>query len=308
MANPAVTHLISLQGPDGGFGPYPGAPARTEATALAALALSASDEAGAAAALSGAVEWLGGARLASGAWPLMPGFSDPHWSTSHAVLALAGVDGATDEALAGAGWLLGVEGSGPVWWARLLYRLFPDRKAVELDTDLSGWPWAVGTFSWVEPTAYALMALKRLRSRLDDSRLDRRLEDGDLLLADRACVGGGWNYGNPRVLGENLWPYPDTTAVALIALGDRPDLPEVEEGLRVMPSLLGENDSILSLSLSALALSTHARDADSILDALEARAESWAGGEIRTLSWAGLALARATDVLGISAASVSSHG
>lgn len=296
MANRAVTHLISLQNPDGGFGPYPGAPARTEATALGALALGASAEPGAAAAAAAAVDWLGRTRLGSGAWPLMPGFEEPHWSTSHAVLALAGHD--EEEARQGARWLLGIEGAGPVWWARLLFRLFPERKAVELDTDLAGWPWAAGTFSWVEPTSYALMALKRMRGVIDDGRLPDRLRDGDLLLVDRSCVGGGWNYGNPRVLDEDLWAYPDTTAVALIALSDRGDLAAVTEGLDIVPSLLAENDSILSLSLCALALSAHGRDASGPLEALAARIAAWSHGEIRALCWAALALDGRHDVLG----------
>lgn len=296
MANGAVIHLISLQNPDGGFGPYPGTPARTEATALGALALGASAEPGAGPAAAAAVDWLGRTRLDSGAWPLMPGFEEPHWSTSHAVMALAEAD--VGLALRGADWLLGVEGAGPAWWVRLLLRMSPERKAVELDMELAGWPWAAGTFSWVEPTSYALMALKRMRGAIDDGRLPDRLRDGDLLLVDRACVSGGWNYGNPRVLNEDLWAYPDTTAVALIALSDRSDLTTVTEGLDIVPSLLEENDSILSLSLCALALSAHGRDASGPLETLTARIAAWDHGEIRALCWAALALGGRHDVLG----------
>ena len=42
-----------------------------------------------------------------------------------------------------------------------------------------------------------------------------------MLIYDRMCESGGWNYGNSQVLGETLWPYPDVTAIALIALRDR---------------------------------------------------------------------------------------
>ena len=38
------------------------------------------------------------------------------------------------------------------------------------------------------------------------------------MLRDRETVGGGWNYGNRVVLGEDLEPYAQTTAAALVAL------------------------------------------------------------------------------------------
>ena len=44
------------------------------------------------------------------------------------------------------------------------------------------------------------------------------IADGLGVLADRESVGGGWNYGNRVVLGEDLPPYAQTTAVALLAL------------------------------------------------------------------------------------------
>jgi hypothetical protein len=38
------------------------------------------------------------------------------------------------------------------------------------------------------------------------------------MLLERRCRDGGWNYGNRRVLGEDLPSYPETTALALMAL------------------------------------------------------------------------------------------
>ena len=88
--------------------------------------------------------------------------------------------------------------------------------------DLVGWPWVNGTFSWVEPTAYAVMALKRLRRQLPPDATRDRIDEAEELFADRACSDGGWNYGNTRVFDEDLWSYPDTTALVLLALADRP--------------------------------------------------------------------------------------
>ena len=300
MPNLAVGLLTELQHEDGGWGPYPGSASRTEATALAALALGRSAEDGADAAARRGHRWLRDTQLESGAWPLARGFDEPSWSTSMAVLALSFDASAEEGALRGADWLLDEESGGPSWWVRLLVRMFPERQAVELDAELTGWPWATGTFSWVEPTSYALIALKRLRNRLRDRRMQDRLGQGDRLLVDRACAGGGWNYGNPRVLGEELWPFPDTTAVALLALADRPDLPEVGAGLSVVPSLLEENDSILALSLGALALGAHGRERSSVVARLGERLAGWTHGETRALAWAALALNERPDVMELS--------
>ena len=72
----------------------------------------------------------------------------------------------------------------------------------------------------MEPTAYALIALKKLKPFLKQTQAEERIHQGELLIYDRMCNGGGWNYGNVRVLGEELRAYPDITAVTLIALQD----------------------------------------------------------------------------------------
>lgn len=299
MANPAVNHLMRLQSPDGGFGAYPGGSSRTESTALVALALRRSDAPGAAEAAAAAFAWLERHQLASGAWPLRPDFPEASWSTSLAVLALSHFAPGGPHLAAGARWLLGQEGEGSPWWVRLLLRLFPGRRVVELDADLTGWPWVEGTFSWVEPTSYAMIALSRLRGVIEDRRLEDRLDEAGRMLLDRVCVGGGWNYGNTRVFGEDLWPYPDTTSVALLALADRPDLPAVVMGLDAIERMLEENESLLALSLSSLALSAHGRDATAPRTRLAEKVAAWEGGELRVLAWAALALSETGDVLGV---------
>ncbi len=298
MSNMVINHLLRLQSEDGGFGAYPGAESRTESTALATLALARTPDPGGAEEAA-ARAWLESTQLRSGAWPLAPGFEDANWSTSLAVLALSH-GGAPDVTERGARWLLAEEGRGAAWWVNMLFRVFPRRRPVDLDTELVGWPWATGTFSWVEPTSYALVALKRLRGEMGSKRLESRLAEGDRLLADRACTGGGWNYGNKRVFEEDLWPYPDTTAVALLALADRGDLLAVSEGLDALPAMLDENASILSLSLGALALAVHGRDAAPHRARLSEKTETWESGEIRALAWAALALVENDDVLELS--------
>src|SRR5207247_1133256 len=93
---------------------------------------------------------------------------------------------------------------------------------VEFDPRYGGWPWQPGTSSWVEPTAHTLTALQRAASHIHDPRLAERIAMGERMLLDRRCRDGGWNYGNRRVLGVDLPSYPESTALALIALAGNP--------------------------------------------------------------------------------------
>jgi hypothetical protein len=74
------------------------------------------------------------------------------------------------------------------------------------------------------------------------------------------CENGGWNYGNSRVLGETLWPYPDVTAVALIALQDRAPTPANQTSLRALERMMREAPSGTSLGWGILCLTLYNRD------------------------------------------------
>jgi hypothetical protein len=89
---------------------------------------------------------------------------------------------------------------------------------VEFDPALDGWPWEVGASSMVEPTAHALMALRCAARTVDRADLAGRIGTAERMLLDRRCRDGGWNFGNRRVLGADLPSYPETTALALMAL------------------------------------------------------------------------------------------
>lgn len=300
MSNPAVQHLIRGQSADGGWGAYAGGVGRTESTALATLALSATGD-GADAAAAGR-DWLERRQLASGAWPLGDDVPDPNWSTSLAVLALSRFAPDSERIASAARWLLRQRGRGTPWWGKIYFWLFPERRAVELDPDLIGWPWVADTFSWVEPTSYALLALRRLGGAVEPARTAERVDEARRMLVDRACPEGGWNYGNTRVLGEELWPYPDTTALALLALADRPGLPVVTRGLAALDGMLEENDSVLSLGLGTLAYRSHGRETRTVRERLATKLEAWERGEIRALAFGALALAPSDDPLGVGGA------
>ena len=89
-------------------------------------------------------------------------------------------------------------------------------------------------------------------------------------LLDRVCTGGGWNYGNSWVLGEDLWPYPDTTALALLALRGRRDDIRVVQSLDALKTMLAQHESSLSLSLGVLCLDEYGIDTTPYRQRLEA--------------------------------------
>jgi hypothetical protein len=96
-----------------------------------------------------------------------------------------------------------------------------------VEENLRGWKWNPDTANWVEPTSYALLFLKKFLRLVasgskalttDVSSFQTAIAEAETLLYQRMCKEGGWNYGNARVLGEELRPYPLTTAIALIGL------------------------------------------------------------------------------------------
>jgi hypothetical protein len=252
--------LHHVRQPDGGWSYRSGAPSSPEPTCLAMLALDERDD-----------RWLA-AHEHAGAITL-PGDDEPHWTTALAVLALS------------AGELRD----------RLIRRLLAwhgeridPQEAVKLDNRLRGWPWADKTFSWVEPTSYAVLALK-----VAGQQAHPRVAEAERLLLDRQCRDGGWNYGNHNVLGTDLESFVPTTALAAMALqGAAAARPAVERGLVFIASELKQEQSALSLALAILCYRVYRRDAAGWVEALASRQQpdgSWRG-EVHLSAWAVLAL------------------
>ena len=124
--------------------------------------------------------------------------------------------------------------------------------AMRQDNRLQGWPWVDATFSWVEPTAWCLLALKRVRRDVPAARLDSRITEANRLLIDRCCREGGWNYGNSNVFGKDLRPYVPTTAVALMALQDQRGAHQVTRSLEWMTARGTQEVSVMALALALL--------------------------------------------------------
>jgi len=120
------------------------------------------------------------------------------------------------------------------------------------DNRLQGWPWMADTFSWLEPTALCVLALKKAGKEKRGAAA--RIDEADKLIANRVCEAGGWNYGNASVVGQDLRPYVPTTAIALIATQDRRQSPTVERSVTWLRDARLKEQSATALSLAALAL------------------------------------------------------
>lgn len=129
---------------------------------------------------------------------------------------------------------------------------------------LQGWPWLPDTFSWVEPTSWCTLALKQMRRQDPSADADARINEAELLLFNRSCEVGGWNYGNASAVGQDLRPYVPTTAAGVLALQDRRSDSVVTRAIdRLGVSRLSE-PSGFALSLAALALRIAGRETDDV--------------------------------------------
>lgn len=234
--SPVRDQLIAWRNQDGGWGYAPGRRSRLEPTCLALLAL------------AGPLPGEAARVLAS--WPTRDGLwvdgpqLPPNYGLNGAALVLA------SDAVRGHGRLV-----EPVLQRLVAAKglAFEPSEEVRQDNRLQAWPWVDDTFSWVEPTAWCLLALKKWAAQAGAAAA-ARIEEAERLLADRVCAGGGWNYGNAVVLAKALPAYVPTTALALLALQDRPALDVVRRSADFLGREAASEASALSLGLATIAL------------------------------------------------------
>ena len=246
--------LVARQAADGGWAYYAGKASRLEPTCWALLALGSTGAAGDRAltflrslARDDGLLWDPGSPEVNFAW---------NGLTLLAIRARPADDALRDRIVDA---LVGVKG------VQLPARP-GEAPVIPHDGLLQAWPWTTETFSWVEPTACCLLALKQAARRTP--AVAARLDEAEALLVDRVCPGGGWNYGNAAVLGQDLRAYVPTTALALLALQDRPAEVSVSTSLDWLVAHGGSEPSAMALSLSAIALTVFGRPVRPLLDGL----------------------------------------
>src|SRR5262249_33505979 len=119
---------------------------------------------------------------------------------------------------------------------------------------------AENNFSWVEPTAWACLALLAAGCESHE-----RVQEGRRMLLDRAMDEGGINYGNRRILGRLLEPIPGPTALMLLALQGH-EHPRITVGVKYLLTQLNCG-ALEHLCWMKLALDVH-RELPGIADTL----------------------------------------
>jgi hypothetical protein len=248
---------------DGGWGYYPGKASRIEPTCWAALYLShagrsKSDPAG------GASKWLASRQRADGLLDDATG-----------AVPNVGFNGL-------AGLAARHAGTWPREHVTLLLDALGRMKGIAMkdgpnrqDNKLQGWSWIEGTFSWIEPTAWCLLALKKSAALLA-RQTSARIDEAERMLLDRVCRSGGWNYGNSNVFGRELNAHVPTTALALLALQNRRDHPSVQKSVEYLMRQRLAEPAGMALSLTSICLRVYGVPATDVDARLAAVAEKHA--------------------------------
>jgi uncharacterized protein (DUF362 family) len=240
-----TTALAPLALPTGGWGYWSGQPIHFEPTCLAVLALRSAGGSHEQL-IDSAVKALDAQASGSGLYRLDRGRPEAIWPTSLVVATRAalGQAGAVERSVK---TLLDVRG-------RTVKGDPEVQNMFDIDPLRVGWPWAEGTFAWVEPTAWAVLAL-----RAAGEGSHARVVEGVKLLLDRAFDSGGINYGNRQVLGSMTEPIPGPTAIMLLALQGH-DEPRVIAARRYLAQAVLPMTDLEHLGWARLALTCHAHD------------------------------------------------
>jgi Squalene-hopene cyclase C-terminal domain len=251
--------LLNAQNKDGGWGFHPGSQSRVEPTCWALMAQmnSANDASGEAVARG--LAFLHTAQLPDGSWPSTPEEKTGCWVTSLACWVLNSAKGSAKEATAGLRWLCDdwPRDSGP--WRRFVGRFSAQRKIFPINNSYRGWGWTPHTSSWVEPTAFALLALQSAARAALPAGAQRRRELAESLLYDRMCPGGGWNCGNPSVYGVAGEPLVVPTAWVLMALRAYPERSENTTSLAWLEANVPTIQGAGSLALASICSQVYGR-------------------------------------------------
>lgn len=233
----ALDQVLDRQG---GFAGKVGGSYRADATAWAAVALKA---------LGGRAAWLGSARgrlaaqqLDDGRVTLSPQHPEAVWPTPLAILAWHQSPEHREAQARAVRFLLAFTG-------RHFRR--SQNSIYEHDSALKGWPWIAATHSWVEPTALAVLAL-----RITGWGEHERVKEAVSLLLDRQLPHGGWNYGNTKVFGQELFPFPEITGVALNALSGMGPQSQIQKSLDFLYARLQNVRTPLALSYGLMGLAS----------------------------------------------------
>jgi Squalene-hopene cyclase C-terminal domain/Prenyltransferase and squalene oxidase repeat len=226
----AFDFVVAAQNGDGGWGYKRGGMSYVEPTCFALLALFSPECAGGQnvsterfSAVERGLTWLRSQQHSDGGWGVMREDADSGWMTYPVVwlfqIMLRSPDltnyfgkpedrSILDRAK---NWLL-AKGREPKVTREANVQV---KRLFRIESDYLGWAWGPNQAGWVIPTSLAMVALI-----VEDPKAMQQSDDilnAKDYLRDRACPVGGWNVGNPWMLGKQLPPTIDATAFALVA-------------------------------------------------------------------------------------------
>ena len=268
MKERLLRFLCEHQNPDGGWGYFPRKQSALEPTAYAAMALQ--QAFGREIVFQKALDFIRANQTADGGWPInTTDRATAVWVSPLVGLAVLTSSGWGSSCQNAVTFVLKGFGKMPQNWLLHLSEWLGYSNGPNVNTNLGGWAWNPGTATWVEPTCYALLFLKRLPDKMQGEKVSGTIREAEAMVYDRMCNSGGWNYGNARVLGEELRPYPLTTSLALIALQEYPSRMENQKSLAYLKQAIAMEKSALSLCFGALGLDIYLQEWQNILKQLD---------------------------------------
>lgn len=215
--------LMGRRLPEGGFATQADGTYRVDATAWAVIALN--SRTSGADYIDAARRQLVADQHKDGRISISLSHPEAVWPTSLAVLAWLNAPAFLQFQSSAVHFLLSNQGQHPWVW--------PTDVSAD-NPNLKGWPWVSGTYSWVEPTAMAILALKS--TGMGGQAQVREAVD---MLVDRQLPRGGWNYGNTVVFDQELAPTPEDTGIALNALRGQVAKEKIQPSLDYLQMHLG---------------------------------------------------------------------
>jgi hypothetical protein len=305
IAQICIPFLLKIQNKDGGWGFFANSDSRVEATSWALLALQESSS-GDRDEIRRGLHFLRSAQLTDGSWPSAQGQQQGSWVTALACWALGSATISTTESQRslsqGLAWLSSERPADSLAWRRFLRRFVADKDVVAQNDAYYGWSWTPDTASWVEPTSYALLVLRRFAPHGASTALQDRLRVAESMLFDRMCPRGGWNCGNPMVYGAPGEAQIGPTAWALLALKGIPGRKEIRESLEWLEDNWQFVSSPVSLALAQICLRSYGRPTSAVhaalSDAYSSRDTIWS---VQAVAWSVLAMSPAQNWLNTAA-------
>jgi hypothetical protein len=245
MVANSLRYLNNSQNSDGGWGYTAGEPSTVEATAAVTVALQGQPDA--AELRDPGLAWLVAAQHRDGGWGLTRDDAESGWQTAWAALALVRATPPGKVVERAIEWLLDED----------VLKLEDDvqqrttRTQLAIDPALRGWPWLPGQATWVEPTALTIQALAQVPPT---PAISARTDEAVRYLKDRRCTDGGWNVGNPVMLGASLPPRAEPTAWVLLALARLARDAIVPQDLDTLRACMAHDGGTLGLAWGLLAL------------------------------------------------------